>query len=273
VNTPASGATGVNVSTAITSKFNKALNTTTIKTNTFELHVGGANGTLVPASVSYNASTFVAMLRPTSPLANSTSYTAVIRGGVKDPLVKDVAGNSLAANYTWSFTTASRPVCPCSIWDASATPGTLTDNDPNAVELGVKFRSDVSGNITGIRFYKGPSNKGTHVGSLWSRTGTLLGRVTFTGETATGWQEATFTRPIAVTAGTTYIVSYHTNVGFYSTDVNYFKNVGIDNAPLQALHNGVDGSNGVYKYSANPAFPSDTWYSSNYWVDVVFMSP
>ena len=55
--------------------------------------------------------------------------------------------------------------------------------DTAAVELGVKFRSDVDGYVTGVRFYKGTGNTGTHVGHLWSATGTNLGTVTFTGET------------------------------------------------------------------------------------------
>ena len=41
--------------------------------------------------------------------------------------------------------------------------------DTAAVELGVKFRADVNGYITGIRFYKGSTNTGTHVGSLWTQ--------------------------------------------------------------------------------------------------------
>jgi hypothetical protein len=160
----------------------------------------------------------------------------------------------------------------CSIWSTSNTPGTITENDASAVELGLKFRSDVNGSITGIRFYKGPSNTGTHVGSLWSRTGTLLGRVTFSGESPSGWQQANFITPVNITSGTTYVVSYHTNVGYYSEDDNYFATSGIDNPPLHALQNGVDGGNGVYVYSANSAFPSSTWASANYWVDVVFTS-
>jgi hypothetical protein len=195
-----------------------------------------------------------------------------VKGGITDPRVKDVADNALATNYTWSFTTstAAEPICPCSIWDASIIPGTITVNDPSAVELGVKFRSDASGYITGIRFYKGPSNTGTHVGSLWSSTGTLLGRVTFSGEGANGWQQMNFTTPVNITAGTTYIASYHTNVGYYSADNNYFASSGVNHAPLHALQNGVDGGNGVYIYNANPAFPSNTWSSSNYWVDAIF---
>jgi hypothetical protein len=43
-----------------------------------------------------------------------------------------------------------------------------------SVEVGMKFSSSTNGEITGIRFYKGPTNTGTHVGDLWSSTGTLL---------------------------------------------------------------------------------------------------
>ena len=67
----------------------------------------------------------------------------------------------------------------------------------------MKFRTSQAGKITGIRFYKGPGNTGTHVGSLWSRTGTKLAAVTFAGETASGWQQATFSAPVTVTANTT----------------------------------------------------------------------
>ena len=37
--------------------------------------------------------------------------------------------------------------------------------DPSAVELGTRFRSDVNGFITAIRFYKSAQNTGTHTGS------------------------------------------------------------------------------------------------------------
>ena len=65
-----------------------------------------------------------------------------------------------------------------------------------AVELGVKFRADRAGTATGVRFYKAAANTGTHTGSLWSATGTRLAQVTFTNETASGWQAATFSTPV-----------------------------------------------------------------------------
>lgn len=137
------------------------------------------------------------------------------------------------------------------------------------MELGVKFRSDVAGTITGIRFYKASANTGTHVGNLWSNTGTKLATTTFTNETASGWQQVNFSSPVAITANTVYVASYHANTGHYSADLNGFA-TGVDNPPLHALANGASGGNGVYAYGASSAFPNQTWNAANYWVDVAF---
>jgi len=88
-------------------------------------------------------------------------------------------------------------------WSDAAVPTTVATDDSGPFDLGVRFRSDVSGLITGIRFYKGAVNTGTHVGSLWTATGTLLATATFSGETATGWQQLNFTTPVTITANTT----------------------------------------------------------------------
>jgi hypothetical protein len=152
----------------------------------------------------------------------------------------------------------------------SATPATASSPDPNSVELGVKFRSDIGGFVTGVRFYKGPGNTGTHVGDLWTASGTLLARATFTGETTLGWQTVTFSQPVPITANTTYVASYLAPAGNYAINSGFFAANGFDNAPLHALKNGLDGGNGVYLYSATPAFPTNTSQSSNYWVDVLF---
>src|SRR5690242_18314880 len=88
------------------------------------------------------------------------------------------------------------PNCPCSLWPSSAAPTTAADSDTNPWELGVRFKSDVAGYVTGVRFYKGPGNTGTHVGHLWSASGQSLAQATFTNETATGWQEVKFASPV-----------------------------------------------------------------------------
>ena len=165
------------------------------------------------------------------------------------------------------------PSCPCSIWPSSAQPSVASVSDTAAVNVGVQFTTLSSGYITGIRFYKGTSNTGTHVGSLWTMGGTLLGQVTFANETASGWQQANFSSPIAVTAGTTYVASYFAPNGDYADNSGYFTNSGVVNPPLNAPQSSaVSGGNGIYSYGSSPGFPNSTYNGSNYWVNVVFNS-
>jgi N,N-dimethylformamidase beta subunit-like protein/uncharacterized protein DUF4082/Big-like domain-containing protein len=270
--TPASGATNVNVDANVTVTFNEPMNATTVNGTTVELR--DPSNALVSSAVSYDAGSLTATLNPTASLAAGTTYTARVKGGSTDPRVKDVAGNALAANLTWTFTTAvvtPPPTCPCSVWASSATPANPLENDGDAVELGLKFRSDRDGVITGVRFYKGgATNGGTHVGHLWTSAGALLGTVNFASETASGWQQALFQNPIPVTANTTYVVSYFAPQGHYAADGNFFASSGVDNGPLHALSNGFANGNGVFHYGPTGGFPSDSFQSANYWVDVVF---
>ena len=60
------------------------------------------------------------------------------------------------------------------IFDFSGTPANVDSGDSSSVELGVKFTADISGSVTGIRFYKAAANTGTHIGSLWTTSGQLL---------------------------------------------------------------------------------------------------
>jgi hypothetical protein len=263
VTTPAAGATGVPTTASLAATFSEALDATTITTSAIQLR--DASNTLVTSTVTYNAATQTATLAPAAALATSSTYTATIKGGASG--VKDLAGNSLASDYQWSFATAAPVACPCSVWTMSTAPGPLA-SDATAVEVGMKFQSDVAGLITGVRFYKYAQNTGTHIGHLWTASGTSLGAVTFANETAAGWQQATLAAPVAISANTTYIVSYHTNSGFYADTASGFV-TSVDTGPLHWLASAGAGGNGVYAYGASATFPNQTWSASNYWVDVV----
>ena len=64
--------------------------------------------------------------------------------------------------------------------------------------------------VTAIRFYKGPGNTGTHTGSLWAARGHPAGhRHRSTAETASGLADGAARTPVALTAGQTYVASYH----------------------------------------------------------------
>jgi hypothetical protein len=161
--------------------------------------------------------------------------------------------------------------CPCSIWDGSVTG--QEDPDPKSVEVGVKFRSDGKGFVTGLRFYKTAGNTGTHTGYLWTLDGTEMAKATFTAETASGWQEVSLSAPVPIEADQTYIASYHAPNGHYAASPDYFSLVGADSAPLHALADGFDGPNGIYQYGAAGGLFDDlpqTYRSANYFVDVVF---
>jgi Domain of unknown function (DUF4082)/Calx-beta domain len=180
-----------------------------------------------------------------TPAASTTIGTASAGGAIRND---DASGGGTSLTY--------------SLFSPGATPGTITENDPQAVNLGVKFQASTNGTIDGIRFYKGPQNTGVHTGDLWTTSGTLLASATFTNETASGWQQVNFSSPVSITAGTTYIASYETTVGEYSEDDNYFTNA-LTNGPLTAL-------NSVYAYGSSNPFPNNNYRAANYWVDAVF---
>ncbi len=257
--TPGSGSSGNPVTVAPTVTFSQA-----VVPSSVSFTLKDSSGNTVSGTTTMNSADTVATFTPSSSLAPDTTYTATVSGA------QTSSGATMSSPDSWSFTTAGSQ-CPCSIWPSTATPAVASSGDTSAVNLGVQFTPSANGWVSGIRFYKGSGNTGTHVGELWTASGTLLGQVTFTSESASGWQEADFSSPIAVTAGTTYVASYFAPNGDYSINSAYFASAGVTNGPLTAPQSSaVSPGNGVYAYSGSPAFPNSTYNASNYWVDVVF---
>ena len=194
---------------------------------------------------------------PTSTLPADADITVTVSGIVSED-------GATLADQTWTFRTETASTAEYSLF-ADQTPATLAINDSDAVEVGTAFSPSVAGSITGMSFYKGTGNGGTHVGNLWSSTGTKLGTVTFSGESSTGWQTANFATPIPVTAGQTYVISYLAPQGRYSGTAGFFNNA-YTAGPLSARA----GNNGLYKYGATGGFPTGSFNSTNYFVDVIF---
>src|SRR4029077_5034088 len=128
---PASGGTNGVASTTVAATFSEAMNPATITSGTVQLSVGGT--TQVAATVSYDVNTHSATLTPSAALAFGTTYTATVVGGASG--VQDAAGNPLAANFTWSFTTMPPSTCPCSLWTNATVPTNPNSGDTAAVEL------------------------------------------------------------------------------------------------------------------------------------------
>ena len=409
---PVNNATEVNLNVSVTATFSEAVDPSTLSGLT--AYITGPGNTTVPATLTVNGADV--SITPDAPFDIVTTYTVTLKGGLTPPQIKDISGNALAADYTWSFTTggltppqitgnpedastcANAPVSftstatgiptPDIIWQVSTDGGTnwtdipsantgtynfiaqssddgnmyhavwvnsegtvISDNatltvaatitatiqavnhnicpgdplqiqlteatgvapfsltinsqiyqnievgqiiqpvlssetifspsdfpsenihvDPGPLELGVRFKATSDGVIKGIRFYKGGvENGGTHIGNLWTTSGTLLGTATFTGETNSGWQEVYFTNPVPVTANTTYIASYFLPEGNYSKSGGYFDGVDHSNGQHLVAPQSADGeANGLYVYSSTSAFPTEDAYSTNYWVDVIY---
>ena len=267
---PVNGSMDVAVNSNASAVFSEAVDPATVNSSSVELR--GASNDLVASNVTYNASGNSVTLDPVNDLSGSTVYSVTVKGGPNG--VKDVAGNALASDHTWSFTTVAAPAppegCSCyTIWPDTIIPaGNPAANDATAIEVGVRFRANVSGSIKGIRFYKGAANTGTHTGHLWTAGGQPLAQATFANETESGWQTVYFSSPVAITANTTYVASYYSPSGYFAYDAGYFTNKSVVNGPLTALQSGVDGPNGVFKYGAS-GFPHGG-SAANYWVDVVF---
>ena len=94
---PLNNSTGTIRGKVVTLTFSEAMNPLTISSSTFTVKQGV---TSVPGLVAYAGIT--ATFTPENTLAAGTVYTATITTGAKD-----LAGNALAANLVWSFTTAT----------------------------------------------------------------------------------------------------------------------------------------------------------------------
>jgi Domain of unknown function (DUF4082) len=234
----------------------------------FTASVLGTTNTGVTWSLASGAGSVSASGLYTAPATVASTQQAVVRAAsVADP--SKFASATVTLQPPATVPSPSSGTQTFSIWSSAASPAVI-NGEFGANELGVKFRTSVSGRITGIRFYKSTANTGTHVGSLWTRTGAKLASVTFTNETSSGWQQALFAQPVAVNANTTYVASYFAPKGYWSETEGYFTR-SMQNGPLTALASGIDGANGVVRYGAS-GFPASANGTTNHWVDVVFQS-
>ena len=253
--TPWSGATSVSRTIRPSVTFAATVDPTSV-----QMTLTPDGGSAVSGTTTFDAATRTARFTPAAALEYGRTYTASVTA-------RSAAGATMPTPYTWSFTVSTTDplpgVCPCSLWPDSATPATPTTSDTARVQLGVKFRSDVSGLVTGIRFYKGTLNVGTHEGAVWTATGDLLGTVTFSAESTSGWQTAYFTSPVAIAANTTYIASYLAPNGGYALTTSGLS------TPVDAIPLHTTATGGVYTYGTGAPLSTST---SNYWVDVVFVA-
>lgn len=149
-----------------------------------------------------------------------------------------------------------------SVWPVALKPA-ADSNDARPVELGLKFTTDVDGELVAIRFYKQAKNVGPHTLTLWNGTGFAIYQCTTTSESASGWQQVDLPSGVHIKAGKPYTLSYHAAAGYFSTTVDVFKAGAVVNGHLTALA-------GTYAYSDAVVLPENTAAFQSYGIDVVF---
>ena len=254
--TPGTDATNVALNSPLSLVFSEPMDPAST-----QISLSDPGGAKLHGTVALSADQKTVTWTPNGALKPNTRYTASV-------LLADVNGNAMADTATWSFTTTSTPVCPCSLFSTATVPTTTSADDSGAYELGVRFSPTQSGQITGVKFYKGEGNTGTHTGSLWSAAGVRLATGTFSGETASGWQTLVFNTPVTVAPGLFYTASYFAPNGHYAIDQGYFQATGVNAPPLTAPQTGDGNPNGVFQ--TNGGFPTTSHQGNNYWVDVVY---
>jgi hypothetical protein len=161
---PANGDINVPVNTTVRATFSEAMDPLTLNTTSFT--VQGVTGAVV-ASGGNTVATFV----PSAPLANNTTYTATV-----STAATDLAGNPLAVNKVWSFTTAAAPVVPPVVVLASAAPYGTFGGSAGMTNTGTL--TQISGDIGTIATATG-SITGFHdsLGDIYTESGSNMGAV------------------------------------------------------------------------------------------------
>ena len=138
-------------------------------TGVTDFTVTGPGATLVTAgSITYDVASHIALFTPSVNLSPDTTYTGVITVGAKN-----VAGNPLANNFIWTFTTGTTADTTAPLLVVTA-PADLATNVPVNQVITATFNEPMDPlTITSTSYtVTGPS-------------GPILGALTFAGTTAT----------------------------------------------------------------------------------------
>jgi hypothetical protein len=237
--TPAASATGVALTTTVKAVFARQIDPATLAMSLSPAAAG---------TTTWDSATRTATFTPTAALTSSTAYTASVSA-------KSTGGTAMASAKTWTFTTTTADY---SLFTTTVTPATTAVTSTAPTTVGVRFSSSRAGRVVSIRFWAASANTGKTV-TLRNASGTVLGTATTT-STATGWRTATFSSPIAITAGTAYVASYYAPAGRYPTTTGAFASA-VTSGPLTVPASG--GRTGVG--NVNPT----TTTTNNLWVDVL----
>ncbi len=182
-NQPPANFVGVSPAATVTATFSEGMDPATINATTFTLRVTG--GAAIAGAVTYNQATRTATFTPASSLPNPVNFTATITTGARD-----LAGNALAAPFSWTFTTRDD------------TGPTVVATSPAAGATGVSPGTAV--NITFSEALDATTINATNITMRVTSSGAAVpGTVTYNAAT----RVATFTPAVTLAQTTSYTVT------------------------------------------------------------------
>lgn len=137
------------------------------------------------------------------------------------------------------------------------TPTTEGQNDNSDLTTGMRFKTKQKSIISGVMYFRGMAFTGNSYGHLWDDRGNLLAQRTFPANNI-GWNTLSFTSPVIVDSGKTFIVSFSNDGGWYCGKENYFPR-------SFTLYDAITSN---YSWTRN-SFPQNSYKNINYFVEPV----
>jgi len=175
---PADNDTGVPINSQLTATFSKAMNPATITDTTFTLQQG-----ITPVTGTVNYVSGTATFAPATNLTTNTLYTVTITTGATD-----LAGNALATNFVWSFTTGA---------STDTTAPTVSSTTPTNTAMNVAINQTINATFSKAM---DPATITTANFTVTGPGGTVTGTVAYFAAS----QIATFTPASNLEPSTTY---------------------------------------------------------------------
>ena len=271
--TPASGATGVSVSSPVTATFNEA-----VQSSTISFTLTSSSGTAVAASVAYNSSNYTITLTPSAALGYSTSYTATVSAA------KDTAGDSMSGPFTWSFTTVAQPAptittcSPASGATGVAVSSAVTATFNEAVQsstIGWSIKTPSGSSMAATTAYNSATNTvtmspTTALANSTTYTVTISGAQNSSGVAMTSPVTWSFITAAASVAGAPTVISESPGSGATAVPVSSSE---LAILPLTATFNQPvqPGTINVTLTTGGSSVAATSWYSDD--TDTVSLSP
>lgn len=255
--------------------FDKALKTLQYYTGTAFTSVGNTINTTIHNLFTSSSTTNTTIIGSSDSTPTPSVILQPTSPGIQQSGNLNISGS---ANIGATSISQSSGGSVISLFENGPIPGNPSD-DAQSVNVGVKFKSDRAGVITGIKYFSPAGNNaaGTDIGQLWACAvadcvpasgGTQLASVSFPSDTTAGWKQAMFSTPVTITPNTYYVASYWSEQGMYYAKTRYFT-ASHDNLPLHAPASNATAGNGLFVYNSS-GFPNGSFQETNYWVDVVF---